>query len=111
MGYPVTVERHWARRVSHTTLRTLLKTAGFHWKKCQKLLTKADPGQRAEFVQQCLPLYVRLCRDEIRLIFIDESHFHQDLDLGYTWAPATQPAWCPSTSPPLSARLNWFGAL
>jgi transposase len=91
-------------------LRTILKAAGFSWKKCKKLLAKADPAKRAEFVQQFQTLYERLCRDEIRLVFLDEAHVHQDLDLGYTWAPAHQPAWRKSTSPALAARLNWYGA-
>jgi hypothetical protein len=28
-----------------------------------------------------------MCNDEIRIVYVDESHFHQDLDLGHTWAP------------------------
>jgi len=96
--------------VSRNTLRTILKAAGLRWKKCKKLLAKANAARRTEFVQQFQTLYERLCRGEIRLVFVDEAHVHQDLDLGYTWAPANQPAWRPSTSPPLSARLNWFGA-
>ena len=51
-----------------------------------------------------------MCRGEIRIIYVDESHFHQDLDLGYTWAPIGAPAWRESNSPPLSARINWYGA-
>jgi transposase len=96
--------------VSRNRLRTILKAAGLSWKKCKKLLAKANPAKRTAFVQQFQTLYERLCQDEIRLVFIDEAHVHQDLDLGYTWAPANQPAWRKSTSPSLSARLNWYGA-
>jgi transposase len=98
------------RRVSHNTLRTVLKAAGFSWKKCKKLLAKANPEKRARFIEQFQALYERMCRSEIRLLYLDESHFHQDLDLGYTWAPTGQLAWRKSISPPLSARLNWYGA-
>jgi transposase len=104
------VETKLERRVTRNTLRTILKAAGLRWKKCKKLLGKADPAKRAAFVQQFQQLYERLCAGAIRLVFIDEAHVHQDLDLGYTWAPANQPAWRKSSSPPLSARLNWYGA-
>jgi transposase len=96
--------------VSRNTLRTILKAAGLSWKKCKKLLAKADATKRAEFVQHFQTLYERLCAGSIRLVFIDEAHVHQDLDLGYTWAPANRPAWRKSTSPSLAARLNWYGA-
>jgi transposase len=100
--------------VSRNTLRTILKAAAPRghpsWKKCKKLLAKADATKRAEFVQHFQTLYERLCAGSIRLVFIDEAHVHQDLDLGYTWAPANRPAWRKSTSPSLAARLNWYGA-
>ncbi len=38
--------------VSRTTLRTLLKDAGLSWKKSKKVLAKAKPEQRAEFVKE-----------------------------------------------------------
>jgi transposase len=104
------VESKLERQVSRTLLRTLLKAAGLSWKKCKKLLAKANAAKRSEFVQQVQTFYERLWRGEIRLVYIDEAHIHQDLDLGYTWAPASEPAWRKSTSPPLSARLNWYGA-
>ncbi len=44
------------------------------------------------------------------MIDIDESHFHQDLDEGYTWAPKGKRSWRVSTTPGLSQRLNWYGA-
>ena len=28
--------------------------------------------------------FAQVCREEIRLVYIDESHFHRDMDLGYT---------------------------
>jgi transposase len=73
-------------------------------------LSKADLAKRVAFIAEFQTLYERMCRGEIRLLYLDESHFHQDLDLGYTWALASQPAWRKSLCPPLSARLNWYGA-
>ena len=46
----------------------------------------------------------------MRIIYLDEAHFHQDLNLGYSWGLVGQPLWRESHSPPLSARLNWYGA-
>lgn len=91
-------------------LRDILKSAGLSWKKCKKLLTKAKPEKRAAFVEQFQHLYERMCRNEVQIVYVDESHFHQDLDLGYTWALVGNPAWRESISPPLNARINWYGA-
>jgi transposase len=96
--------------VSRSTLRHLLKVAGLSWKKCKKLLTKANPAKRVALVEQFQQLFERMCRDEICIVYVDEAHLHQDMDLGYTWAPVGQPAWRASTSPSLAARINWYGA-
>jgi hypothetical protein len=107
--------QHWVKQVfecevSRTTLRTLLKEQRLSWKKCQKLLKKADPEKRAAFVQQFEALYEQVCREEIVLVYVDESHFHRDMDLGYTWATVGEVAWRESECPPLADRINWYGA-
>jgi hypothetical protein len=104
------VKSKLGRRVSRNTLRGMLKAGGLSWKKCKKLLSKATPEQRVAFVEQFQLLFERMCRGEICIVYVDESHFHQDLDLGHTWAPVGKPVWRASTSPPLSARINWYGA-
>jgi len=104
------VEAKLGKPVSRSTLRTLMKQAGLSWKKCKKLLTKANPAKRAHFVEQFQSLYERMLQGEVRIIYIDEVHVHQDLDLGYTWAPKGKPAWRQSISPGLSQRINWYGA-
>ena len=98
------------KTASRNTLRRLLKRAGLSWKRVKKLLAKADPEARAEFVQQFHVVFARMLRDEVRLVFVDEAHLHQDLDLGFTWAPKGQPAWRASTSPGLHKRLDLYGA-
>lgn len=100
----------WHCKASRTTLRLLLKQKRLSWKKCQKLLKKADPAQRADFIQAFAELYERVCRGEVILLYVDQSHFHRDLELGYTWAPVGQVAWRASNSPPLADRINWYGA-
>ncbi len=95
------VESHLNRKVCRNTLRTILKQAGLRWKKCKKLLTKANPEQRAAFVAQFQALYERMCHDEVVLVYLDEVHIHQDMESGYTWSPVGEATWVPSTSPGL----------
>lgn len=104
------MEEQLGRRVSRNTLRTILQAAGLSWKQCKKLLAKADPEKRAEFVAHVQALFECLCRDEIVLVYVDEVHIHQDMEIGFTWSPVGEPTWVPSTSPGLAKRLNWFGA-
>ncbi len=99
-----------SRQVSRNTLRTILRAAGLRWKQCKKLLSKADAEKRTHFVEQFQALYERMCRHEVLLIYVDEVHLHQDMEVGYTWSPVGEANWIPSASPGLSARLNWFGA-
>ncbi len=96
--------------VSRNTLRTLLHRAGLRWKQCKKRLANGDPAQRAHFIEHFQALYARLCRNEVIVIYVDEVHLHQDMEVGYTWSPVGASNWIPSASPGLSARLNWFGA-
>ena len=88
----------------------MLQQAGLSWKKCKKLLAKANPEQRAAYAAQLEDLFVAMCADKARLIYIDEVHLHQDMDLGYSWSTKGQADWVPSQSPGLSAKLNWYGA-
>ena len=73
-------------------------------------MTKANPEKRAEFVEQFQRLYERMCRHEVVIVYLDEVHIHQDLEIGYTWSPVGEATWVASTSPGLSARINWYGA-
>ena len=114
-GWTLKKLRRWLQMVmgctlSRSTLQTLLTEQELSWKKCQKVLKKADAQKRAAFVQRFQELFAQVCRQEIRLLYIDEAHIHRDMDLGYTWAPRDKPAWRPSGCPPLADRINWYGA-
>jgi transposase len=98
------------RPVSRNTLRTILRSAGLRWKQCKKLLTNGNPEQRAQFVEQFQALYERMCRGEVIVVYVDEVHLHQDMEVGYSWSPVGAANWIPTSSPGLAARLNWFGA-
>jgi transposase len=91
-------------------LRTILRSAGLRWKQGKKLLANADPIKRAAFVEQFQALYERMCRGEVVVIYVDEVHLHQDMEVGFTWSPVAETTWVPSSSPGLAARLNCFGA-
>ena len=106
---------HWIKQVfscevSRSTINSLLKKNGLSWKKCQKVLKKANPAQRAAFIEELQRLFAQVCREEIRLIYLDEAHFHRDMDLGYSWSKTGQPAWRLSDCAPLQDRINWYGA-
>lgn len=104
------VQSRCGRSVGQTTLRRIVRAAGLRWKKCKKLLRKARAPQRAAYMARFQALWARMCQDDVTVVYVDESHFHQDLDIGYTWATKGKPAWRVSNSPPLSARINWYGA-
>jgi hypothetical protein len=96
--------------VSKGLLHKLLHQLHLSWKKCKKLLGKANPQKRAEYLQTFAELYERMRRGEVELIYVDESHFHRDLDLGYTWSPVGERVWRISDCPGLAERINWYGA-
>lgn len=107
--------RYWVQeklgyQVSRSTLRTYLRQAGLSWKKSKKVLAKANPEQRTAFVQRFQEWFEQVCQGKLRLIYVDEVHLHQDLQLGYRWSTVGEADWVSSHCPPLKSRLNWYGA-
>lgn len=96
--------------MSRQTLTKVLNQNHLSWKKCQKVLKKANPEKRAAFMDEFQVRFAQVCHKTIRLIYIDESHFHRDMDLGYTWAETGKPAWRLSDCPRLQERIDWYGA-
>jgi hypothetical protein len=114
-GWTLKKLRQWVsvtfgRTVGRNAIRRMLLDAELSWKRIKKLLGKAKAPKRAEHISRLEGLFSLVCRDEVTLIYIDESHFHRDLDEGYTWGPRGQRSWRVSTCPGLSERLNWYGA-
>jgi len=93
-----------------STIWKALKKLGLSWKKTKKILAKANTERRVAYLSEFEGLYAEMARGERTLIYIDEAHIHQDMDLGYGWAPAGQPFRVPSSSPGLHAKINWYGA-
>lgn len=98
------------QRVSRNTLRTLLKQAGLSWKKSKKALAKAKPEARTAFVKRFQDGFEQICQGKLRLIYVDEAHFHQDMMLGYRWSTRGEADWVPSSCPSRNNRLDWYGA-
>jgi len=74
------------------------------------LLGKANPDKRAAHVEHLEQLYQGVCSGEVTLVYVDEAHFHRDMDLGYTWGRVGQRVWRRSGCAKLSERLNAYGA-
>ena len=106
----VWIQRKSQRSVSKNTVRAVLRQTGFSWKKCKKLLAKAKPEQRRQYIEQLSGMFVKMCDGQATVVYIDEVHFHQDLDLGYSWSPKGVPNWVKSSSPGLAAKINYYGA-
>ena len=92
------------------TIRRVLMQARLSWKKIKKLLGKANPDKRAAHVEELNKLYEGVCSGEIILVYVDEAHFHRDMDLGYTWGRIGKRIWRKSGCGKLSERLNCYGA-
>lgn len=104
------ISQTFGQTVSRSALRRILRQAGLTWKKVKKLLGKANPEKRAAHMQRLLQLFEGVRDGTITLIYVDEAHFHRDLDLGYTWGRKGKPLWRRSDCPKLSERLNCYGA-
>ena len=114
-GWTLKKLRRWVygkvrRLASRSLLHKVLRAGGLSWKKCKKLLGQGDPDKRAAFLVRLLELYEAVVRGEVVLIDIDESHFHRDLENGYTWGRIGCRVWRRSCCAPLSDRINWYGA-
>jgi transposase len=103
------VEERFAHACGRETLRRALHRLGLSWKKAKKLLGRADPGQRAAFVERIQGLLSEASRDARVLVYIDEAHIHQDVDPGYGWSVRGERHGVCSTSPGLSAKVSFYG--
>lgn len=93
---------------SRETLRRVLKKRGFSWKKAQKLLNKANPQKRAEFLERLKDLLDKALHQQCLVVYIDEAHVHLDTDIGYGWSICGQRYWVSSSSPGRK-KVSLFG--
>lgn len=91
------------------TIRAALHRLDLSWKKGKKLLSRADPAQRAAFVERLQGVLRAAQRQTELLVYIDEAHVHQDADMGYGWSARGERLWVCSSSPGLQARVSFYG--
>lgn len=82
---------------------------GFSWKKARKLLNKADPAKRADFVEKLTGLLAEATRGKQGVVYLDEAHIRQDTDEGYGWSVKGERFWVSSSSPGLGAKVSCYG--
>lgn len=85
-----------------------LKRLGLSWKKARKLLNKANPKKRAEFLEMLKGLLHNALQHGQMLIYIDEAHIHLDTDEGYGWSIKGERFWVSSSSPGRS-KVSFYG--
>jgi hypothetical protein len=105
------VRERFARRYCRETIRTALLRLDLSWKKAKKLLGRADPERRKSFVEQIGALLDGARDEQPTLVYLDEAHIHQDVDLGHGWCERGQRLHVASSSPGLSAKVSFYGAL
>ncbi len=97
-------------RAGRSTIRRALKRARLSFEKIKKLLGRANADKRAAHIGQLEKLYEGVRGGEVILVYVDEAHFHRDMDLGYTWGRIGKRVWRKSVCGKLSERLNCYGA-
>lgn len=103
------VRETFASQPCRETIRAALHRLNLSWKKGKKLLSRADPVQRAAFVEKIQAALGAAQRGKELLVYIDEAHVHQDADMGYGWSVRGERWWVCSSSPGLQARVSFYG--
>ena len=111
------MQARFGRLCCRETIRVALHRLGLSWQKAKKLLGRAHPARREAFVEprgspdieQLRPLLDGAGRDRHQLVYWDEAHIHQDVDLGHGWGERGKRFFVASSSPGLSAKLSFSG--
>ncbi len=90
------------------TVRKALRGLGFSWKKARKLLNKANPKKRDEFLEKLEGLLEETIQTGRLLVYIDEAHIYLDTDEGYGWSIKGERFWVSSCSPGLK-KVSFYG--
>ena len=103
------MQERFGRLCCRETIRTALHRLGLSWKKAKKLLGRVHPGRRDAFIEQVRPLLDGAGRDWHQLVYLDEAHLHQDVDLGHGWGERGKRFFVASSSSGLSAKVSFYG--
>jgi len=118
------VQAQFGRRFCRQTIRRALHRLQLSWQKARKLLGRAepanrlarhqsaprpDPERRESFIGQ-IGAFLDGARDARHtLVYLDEAHIHQDVDLGHGWCERGQHFSVASSSPGLAAKVSFYG--
>jgi hypothetical protein len=107
------VQAQFDRRCCRETIRRALHRLKLSWQKAHKLLGRADPEQREAFVAQIGALLDGARDERHHLVYLDEAHIHQDVDLGYGWGERGKRFQIASSSPGPEGQglVLWFVSL
>ena len=103
------MREQFGRRFCRETIRRALHRLKLSWKKAHKLLGRAKPEQREAFVAQIGALLDGARDERHHLVYLDEAHIHQDVDLGYGWGERGKRFQVASSSPGLKAKVSFYG--
>ena len=103
------VQAQFARRCCRETIRRALHRLKLSWKKARKLLGRAKPEQREAFIARIGPLLDGARDERHHLVYLDEAHIHQDVDLGYGWGERGTRFHVASSAPGLKAKVSFYG--
>jgi transposase len=103
------VKTQFGRRCCRETIRRTLHRLKLSWQKAHKLLGRAKSDQREAFVAQIGPLLDGARDEHHQVVYLDEAHIHQDVDLGYGWGERGQRFHVASSSPGLKAKVSFYG--
>ena len=99
------VQEQFGRRFCRETIRRALHRLKLSWKKAHKLLGRADPEKREAFIAQIGALLDGARDEQHHVVYLDEAHIHQDVDLGYGWGERGKRFQVASSSPGLKAKV------
>lgn len=102
------IESNWGLKCCRETVGKALRGLGFSWKKARKLLNKANPQKRKEFLRQLEVLFKETIQTERLLVYVDEAHIYFDTDEGYGWSIEGERFWVSSSSPGLK-KVSFYG--
>lgn len=102
------LESKFGLRCSRETVRKTWRSLGFSGKKARKLLNKANPQKRSEFLELLEGLLEETVKTGRLLVYIDEAHIYLDTDEGYGWSIEGERFWVSSCSPGLK-KVSFYG--
>jgi transposase len=103
------VQAQFGCRFCRETIRRALHRLKLSWKKAHKLLGRAEPEKREAFVAQIGALLDGARDERHHLVYLDEAHIHQDVDLGYGWGERGKRFEVASSSPGRKAKVSFYG--